>query len=231
MVGSRRRMTGALSWASAAAPSPEAIDKALGAAKMASEDWDRRGGEARAALLDRAADLFEADRACADGASGARGRQDAAERSSRSPRGGGSSALFGGASAAEVCRAAASEGPDRGGERALAAWARRVRLHLALELPARHFHRADRRRARRRQCGRGEAGGTDPAGRRPRGALAASGGHSARCAASCCRDAARAWAPPWSRIPASTAWLSPAAPIPASPSTARSRRATGRSSS
>ena len=43
--------------------SPEAIDKALGAAKMASEDWDRLGGEARAALLDRAADLFEADRA------------------------------------------------------------------------------------------------------------------------------------------------------------------------
>src|SRR6185312_13117812 len=43
--------------------SPEAIDNALGAAKTASEDWDRFGGEARAALLDRAADLFEADRA------------------------------------------------------------------------------------------------------------------------------------------------------------------------
>ncbi len=42
---------------------PEAIDKALAAAKAASEDWDRRGGEARAALLDRAADLFEDDRA------------------------------------------------------------------------------------------------------------------------------------------------------------------------
>ena len=41
---------------------PEAIDKALAAAQAASEDWDRRGGEARAALLDRAADLFEADR-------------------------------------------------------------------------------------------------------------------------------------------------------------------------
>ncbi len=43
--------------------SPEAIDKALGAAKAASEDWERLGGEARAAMLDRAADLFEADRA------------------------------------------------------------------------------------------------------------------------------------------------------------------------
>jgi len=43
--------------------SPEAIDKALNAAKAASEDWDRAGGEARAAALERAADLFEADRA------------------------------------------------------------------------------------------------------------------------------------------------------------------------
>ena len=43
--------------------SPEAIDGALGAAKIASENCDRLGGEARAALLNRAADLFEADRA------------------------------------------------------------------------------------------------------------------------------------------------------------------------
>ena len=42
---------------------PQAIDRALGAAKAASGEWDRLGGEARASLLDRAADLFEADRA------------------------------------------------------------------------------------------------------------------------------------------------------------------------
>jgi RHH-type proline utilization regulon transcriptional repressor/proline dehydrogenase/delta 1-pyrroline-5-carboxylate dehydrogenase len=42
---------------------PEAIDDALGAAKAACDDWDLLGGEARAAMLDRAADLFEADRA------------------------------------------------------------------------------------------------------------------------------------------------------------------------
>jgi RHH-type proline utilization regulon transcriptional repressor/proline dehydrogenase/delta 1-pyrroline-5-carboxylate dehydrogenase len=42
---------------------PEAIDKALANAKAASDDWDRTGGEARAMILDRAADLFEADRA------------------------------------------------------------------------------------------------------------------------------------------------------------------------
>jgi RHH-type transcriptional regulator, proline utilization regulon repressor / proline dehydrogenase / delta 1-pyrroline-5-carboxylate dehydrogenase len=43
--------------------SAEAIDKALTAAKAASGDWDRLGGEARATILERAADLFEADRA------------------------------------------------------------------------------------------------------------------------------------------------------------------------
>ena len=42
---------------------PEAIDKALQAAKAACDDWDRLGGEARAAVLDGAADSFEADRA------------------------------------------------------------------------------------------------------------------------------------------------------------------------
>jgi RHH-type proline utilization regulon transcriptional repressor/proline dehydrogenase/delta 1-pyrroline-5-carboxylate dehydrogenase len=41
----------------------EAIDRALTAAKGASDAWDAQGGAARAAILDRAADLFEADRA------------------------------------------------------------------------------------------------------------------------------------------------------------------------
>jgi len=40
-----------------------AIDAALDAAKSASDAWDGRGGVARAELLERAADLFEADRA------------------------------------------------------------------------------------------------------------------------------------------------------------------------
>src|SRR5262249_25124064 len=42
---------------------PAAVNKALSAAKAASGDWDRRGGEARAAILEHGADLFEADRA------------------------------------------------------------------------------------------------------------------------------------------------------------------------
>ncbi len=41
---------------------PPAIDRALTAAKSAAHAWDAIGGEARAAILDRAADLFEADR-------------------------------------------------------------------------------------------------------------------------------------------------------------------------
>jgi RHH-type proline utilization regulon transcriptional repressor/proline dehydrogenase/delta 1-pyrroline-5-carboxylate dehydrogenase len=36
---------------------------ALDAASAACDDWDRLGGEARAGMLERAADLFEADRA------------------------------------------------------------------------------------------------------------------------------------------------------------------------
>ena len=51
VVGTCRRADGA------------AIDAALDAAKAASDDWDRMGGAARADVLDRAADLFEQQRA------------------------------------------------------------------------------------------------------------------------------------------------------------------------
>jgi RHH-type proline utilization regulon transcriptional repressor/proline dehydrogenase/delta 1-pyrroline-5-carboxylate dehydrogenase len=44
------------------AADPSAIDQALAAAQSAAAGWDRMGGEARADILDRAADLFEADR-------------------------------------------------------------------------------------------------------------------------------------------------------------------------
>jgi RHH-type proline utilization regulon transcriptional repressor/proline dehydrogenase/delta 1-pyrroline-5-carboxylate dehydrogenase len=43
--------------------SPDAIDRALTAATAAADDFDRLGGDARASMLERAADLFEADRA------------------------------------------------------------------------------------------------------------------------------------------------------------------------
>lgn len=44
------------------AADPKSIDKAMSAAKAASDGWDRRGGEARAELLEHAADQFAADR-------------------------------------------------------------------------------------------------------------------------------------------------------------------------
>jgi RHH-type proline utilization regulon transcriptional repressor/proline dehydrogenase/delta 1-pyrroline-5-carboxylate dehydrogenase len=53
----RRTVVGTCRTASAAA-----IDRALEAAKAGCDGWARLGGEARAAILDRAADLFEADR-------------------------------------------------------------------------------------------------------------------------------------------------------------------------
>jgi RHH-type transcriptional regulator, proline utilization regulon repressor / proline dehydrogenase / delta 1-pyrroline-5-carboxylate dehydrogenase len=43
--------------------SPEAIDRALVVAVAAADPFDRLGGEVRASMLDRAAELFEADRA------------------------------------------------------------------------------------------------------------------------------------------------------------------------
>ena len=53
----RRVVVGAVRAADA-----RAIDKALGAAQAACDDWDRLGGESRAELLERTAGLFEADR-------------------------------------------------------------------------------------------------------------------------------------------------------------------------
>ena len=73
----------------------ETIDRALDAAKAASQAWDRRGGTERAAILERAADLFEARPRRADGADGARGGQDASQCAGRSSRGGRPSTLRG----------------------------------------------------------------------------------------------------------------------------------------
>ena len=171
---------------------PPAIDRALTAAKSASHGWDALGGEARAAILDRAADLFEADRAALMGADGARSGQDARQCAGRSARGGRSPSLLrrrrrGGSFAAPL----ELKGPTGERNELVLAWARRVRLHLALEFPARHLHRADRRRACRRQCRGGEARRADAAHRLPRREASAS---RPACRRTCCisfPDAAR----------------------------------------
>ena len=82
------------------------------------------GGEARAAILDRAADLFEADRAALMGLMVREAGQDACQCAGRSARGGRSSPLRGGGGAPELRRAARAQGPDRRAQRALPAWAR-----------------------------------------------------------------------------------------------------------
>ena len=113
---------------------PPAIDRALSAAKSASHDWDALGGEARAAILDRAADLFEADRATLMGLmvreagktlGNAQGDLREAVDHLRY-------------AAAEARRSFAAplelKGPTGERNELSLAWARRVRLHLALEL-------------------------------------------------------------------------------------------------
>jgi RHH-type proline utilization regulon transcriptional repressor/proline dehydrogenase/delta 1-pyrroline-5-carboxylate dehydrogenase len=95
--------------------SSEAIDMALDAASAACDDWDRLGGEARAGMLERAADLFEADRAELM-AFLVREAGRRCERPKRSPRGDRSSALFSGRSATQFHPTAPPERSDRRGE-------------------------------------------------------------------------------------------------------------------
>ncbi len=54
-----------------------AIAAAMASAAAQQQDWDGQGGEARAAILEKAADLYEANTHAADGAAGAGGGQDA----------------------------------------------------------------------------------------------------------------------------------------------------------
>ena len=167
---------------------PPAIDRALTAAKSASDDWDaigRRGPRRHPRPRRRS---VRGRPRCADGADGAGGGQDARQCAGRSPRGGRSPPLRGGGGAPELRRAARAQGSDRRAQRAQPAWARRVRLHLAVEFSPRDFHRADRRRARRRQCRGGEARGADAAHRLPRREASPCRGRAAGCAASPARS-------------------------------------------
>ena len=108
--------------------------------------WDALGGEARAQLLERTADLYEEHARGVLLALHSRSREDPDRRGARSARGGRFPALLRVRSAAPVHQAAAASGPDRGAERAAPARPRRDREHFAVEFPARDLHRPDRRR-------------------------------------------------------------------------------------
>ncbi len=160
-----------------------AIDRALDAARGASADWDRRGGDARATILERAADLFETD--CA-------GLMALLVREAGKTIGNAQSDLR---EAVDHLRYAAAEARRQfAGPRVLkgpTGELNELSLHgrgvfacdLALELPARHLHRPGRGGAGGGQRGGGEAPGADAARRRARGAAHASGRRSARRAA------------------------------------------------
>ena len=71
-----------------------AIDRALAAASAAQFKWDSRGGASRAAILERASDVFEAERARAGFADSPRRRTHTSRRRVGSPRGGRLSSLL-----------------------------------------------------------------------------------------------------------------------------------------
>ena len=104
---SRRTTTGSRSATTFEATADE-VDRMVRAGHAAQVDWDALGGEARAKLLDRAADLFEEHARGVLLAVHARGRQDLGRRGARSARGGRFPALLRVRSAAPVHQAAAA---------------------------------------------------------------------------------------------------------------------------
>ena len=97
---------------------PPAIDRALTAAKSASQGWDALGGEARAAILDRAADLFEADRAALMGLMVREAGKTLGNAQGDLREAVDHLRYCGGGGAAELRRAARAQGPDRRAQRA-----------------------------------------------------------------------------------------------------------------
>ena len=158
---------------------------------------------------------------------GARGRQDAAGRGGRDPRGDRFLPLLRGPRPRALRCAPGAARADRGAQHPLTARPRRVRVHQPVELPAGDLHRPDQRRPGGRQQRRGQARARNPAHRARHDARAARGGRARRGAAAHARRRAalrRGRARSTRRSPA---WRSPARPRPPPPSTARSRTARG----
>ena len=116
----------------------------------------------------------------AHGRDRARGRQDARGRAGRRARGCRLPALLRERGAPSVRRTGAAPGPHGRAQHADAQRPRRVRLHLAVELPACDLHRPGRGRTCRRQCGAGQARRADADHRLPGDAPPARGGSAER---------------------------------------------------
>ena len=140
-----------------------AVDGAIAAAVRAQEDWDAAGGERRAAVLERAATLYEehtaalvarcvreAGKTLPDAIGEVREAVDFLRYYAARAR-------------RDFSHEATLPGPDGRAQPAAAAWQRRVRLHQPVEFPAGYLHGADRRGAGRRQYSRCQARRTDAA--------------------------------------------------------------------
>ena len=139
---------------------PDEVAAAIAAAAEAAPGWAATPPNARAAILRRAADAYEAAN---DELVGLIVREAGKSYAN---------AVAEVREAVDFLRYYASEAARTllpGSPRA----ARRRRLHQPVELPARDLHRPDRRRARRRQRRRRQAGGGDAADRGRRRAAAA----------------------------------------------------------
>ncbi len=206
--------------------SPADIEQAVVSALAAQHAWDRRGGPDRAAILAKAADLFEANRTrlMAVAVREAGKTLEAAQGDLREAvdflR------YYAAEAEAPVLRRRDAARPDRRAQSIGVARSRPDRLHRAVEFPVGDFHRASRRCAGRRQYRLGQARTADPDHGVSRRRAAARG----RCAGSpfCISSLAAARsAPRSSRIRASRASPSPAPTRPpgrsrpASPSAAR----------
>ena len=147
---------------------PSRSTAAVGIAVAGAAGWANTPVAERAAMLRRAADLYE---------------ENAVEFFALATREAGKTLADGVAEVREAVDflryyAAEAEGAEAG-----TAAARRDRLHLALEFSAGDLHRPDRGRARHRQYGARQAGRADAADRRARRRAAARGRHPAGRAA------------------------------------------------
>ena len=145
--------------------------------------WNAMPRDARAAALERAGDLIEAQRGQLIALLQARGRQDPGRLRVRSARGGRLLPLLRRAGA--HCTDAASRCRARPA-RATSSLSRprRVRLHQPVEFPARDLHRPGRGGACRRQFGGRQACGADASDREPPPFTPARGRRSGQRAAS-----------------------------------------------
>ena len=136
--------------------------------------WNERPVDERAAIIRRAGDLLDARLRRVLRPAGEGGAQDAGRLRGRGARGGRLLPLLRRPGADPPAGPGAAR-PHRRKQRAAHERAWRVRLHLAVELPAGHLRRPGRGRAGGRQHRRRQAGRTDAGRRRAHGRPAARG--------------------------------------------------------